>query len=94
VGERVNNLARVFNISAGFTRADDTFPKRIIDETIKEGGSSGQRISQEDLELMLNEYYEARNWSPDGVPSREKLAELDLPEAAALLAARGLLADD
>jgi aldehyde:ferredoxin oxidoreductase len=94
VGERVNNLARVFNISAGFTRADDTFPKRLMEETIKAGGSSGQRISEADLEQMLNEYYEARNWSPDGVPSREKLAELDLPEAAVLLAARGLLADD
>ena len=91
VGERVNNLARVFNISAGFTRADDTFPKRIMEETIKAGGSSGQRISEADLELMLDEYYEARNWSPDGVPSREKLAELDLPEAAVLLEARGLL---
>lgn len=91
VGERVNNLARVFNISAGFTRADDTFPKRIMAETIKEGGSSGQRISQEDLNLMLDEYYEARNWRQDGVPTRQKLAELDLPEAAAVLVARGLL---
>lgn len=91
VGERVNNLARVFNISAGFTRADDTFPKRIMDETIKAGGSKDQRISPEDLELMLNEYYQARNWRQDGVPTREKLAELDLPEAVALLTDRGLL---
>lgn len=93
VGERVNNLARVFNISAGFTRADDTFPKRIIEETIPEGGSKGHRIAREDLELMLNEYYEARNWTQDGVPTREKLAELDLPEALALLTDRGLLGD-
>jgi len=91
VGERVNNLARVYNISAGFTRADDNFPKRIMEEAIKEGGSKGQLIPEADLEIMLNEYYDARNWSQDGVPTREKLAELDLPEAVTLLEKRNML---
>ena len=49
VGERVNNLARVFNISAGLSRKDDTFPKRILTEPIKDGDSkvtiSPRRIS-------------------------------------------------
>ncbi|WKY48217.1 aldehyde ferredoxin oxidoreductase family protein [Eubacteriaceae bacterium ES3] len=85
VGERVNNLARVYNISAGFTRADDTFPERIMNEAIKEGGSKGQLISHDDLDLMLNEYYEARNWTNEGVPTPDKLDELDLPEAKEVL---------
>lgn len=85
VGERINNLARVFNISAGFIRADDTFPQRLMEEAIKEGASKGQLISATDLETMLNDYYDARNWSRDGIPTREKLDELNLPEAAELL---------
>ncbi|SKC84463.1 aldehyde ferredoxin oxidoreductase family protein [Maledivibacter halophilus] len=78
VGERVNNLARLYNISAGFSRKDDTFPERIMTEPIKEGPSKGQYISKEDLDKMLDEYYEARSWTKDGVPTLEKLKELDI----------------
>ena len=38
VGERVNNLAKAFNIREGFTRADDTFPERLMTEPLKDGG--------------------------------------------------------
>ena len=31
---------------------------------------------------MLDEYYEVRGWSSDGVPTRAKLEELDLGYAA------------
>lgn len=78
VGERVNNLARLFNISAGLTRKDDTFPKRILTEPLKAGDSKGQYIPQEDLDTMLDEYYQERGWSMDGVPTKEKLLELGI----------------
>ena len=39
-------------------------------------------IPQADLDLMLDEYYEARGWTPDGVPTRAKLEELRLGDAA------------
>ncbi len=79
-GERLNNVARAFNIrEAGMTRADDTLPNRLMTEIIKEGGSKGQLISQEDLDTMLNEYYTARGWDPQtGVPTRGKLESLGL----------------
>ena len=82
VGERVNNLARVFNILAGFTRADDDLPERLKTEPILEGASKGQTISQADLDFMLDEYYEARGWTKEGVPTRTKLEELRLGRAA------------
>lgn len=85
VGERVNNLARVFNIREGFTRGDDTFPERILTEPIREGGSKGCYISLDELNKMLDEYYTARGWTPEGVPTEEKLLSLGLEEAAALL---------
>ena len=67
VGERVNNLARAFNTLAGLTRADDDLPERLKTEPIPEGPAKGQMITQADLDLMLDEYYEARGWSPDGI---------------------------
>ncbi|MDO8472309.1 MAG: aldehyde ferredoxin oxidoreductase C-terminal domain-containing protein [Dehalococcoidia bacterium] len=30
---------------------------------------------------MLNEYYDRRGWSEEGIPTRKKLGELGLPEA-------------
>jgi aldehyde:ferredoxin oxidoreductase len=78
VGERVNNIARLFNIREGFTRADDTFPVRLMTEPIKAGASKGAVISQDDLKVMLDEYYEARGWSNQGVPSKAKLDELGI----------------
>lgn len=81
VGERVNNLARVFNGREGFGRADDTLPRRLMEESIKAGASAGQRIASEDLDLMLDEYYEARGWDKEtGMPTRAKLLELGLEE--------------
>jgi len=79
VGERINNLARAFNVREGFTRADDTLPERIMTEPLKAGGSKGQLLSKEDLKQMLDEYYTERGWDLNtGVPTREKLAELGL----------------
>ncbi len=82
VGERVNNLARAFNTLAGLTRADDDLPERLKTEPIPQGPAKGHMIPQADLDLMLDEYYEARGWTPDGVPERAKLEELRLGYAA------------
>ncbi|MBA7697345.1 hypothetical protein ES703_106010 [subsurface metagenome] len=78
IGERLNNIARLFNIGAGFTRKDDTFPKRLMTEPIKAGASKGQLISQKDLDEMLDEYYAVRGWDKDGTPTAAKLKELGL----------------
>jgi aldehyde:ferredoxin oxidoreductase len=82
VGERINNLARVFNTLAGFTRADDDLPERLKTEPILEGSSKGEMISQADLDFMLDEYYDARGWTRDGIPTRAKLEGLRLGYAA------------
>jgi aldehyde:ferredoxin oxidoreductase len=78
VGERVNNVARLFNIREGFTRADDTFPARLMTEPIKSGASKGAVITDDDLRIMLDEYYEARGWDKKGIPSKAKLDELGI----------------
>jgi aldehyde:ferredoxin oxidoreductase len=74
-GERLYNLKRVYNVSLGITRKDDTLPPRILTHRRGTGGAA-QCLPH--LGEMLSQYYEAREWSEDGVPTREKLSELGL----------------
>jgi aldehyde:ferredoxin oxidoreductase len=83
VGERMNNLARAFNVREGFTRSDDTLPERLMTEPLKAGASKGHLISKDDLDKMLDEYYEDRGWDiKTGAPTRKKLMELGLTYVA------------
>ncbi|MFZ5752866.1 MAG: aldehyde ferredoxin oxidoreductase family protein [Bacillota bacterium] len=75
VGERILNLERLFNVREGFSRKDDTLPKRFLEEAMKEGPSQGQTI---DLQSMLDEYYQAMGWSEDGIPREETIKRLGL----------------
>jgi aldehyde:ferredoxin oxidoreductase len=76
-GERVYNLARAFNVREGLTRADDTLPKRLLEEPLPEGAAEGHKV--EKLDQMLDAYYEFRGWDKKtGKPTPEKLKELGL----------------
>ena len=77
-GERIWNLARMFNVREGFSRKDDTLPGRIMEEPAPVGPAKGLKITQEILDKMLDEYYELRGWDKDGIPTDEKLKELGL----------------
>ena len=74
-GERVWNLERQFNLAAGLTMADDTLPKRILQEPAPSGVAKGL-VSR--LPEMLPEYYKQRGWSADGRPTAETLQRLGL----------------
>jgi aldehyde:ferredoxin oxidoreductase len=83
VGERINNLCRCFNVREGNTRKDDYLPRRFMEDPLPDGPSKGQRIPKEELENMLDNYYELRGWdTKTGIPKQEKLKELGLEEAA------------
>jgi aldehyde:ferredoxin oxidoreductase len=50
-----------------------------MEEAIKDGESKGHKISREELDLMLTDYYAARGWDPEtGALLRPKLEELGL----------------
>lgn len=73
-GERIYNLERYYNNLAGFDKREDDFlPKRFTDEPAS-GNSSGH-VSR--MDIMLEEYYQARGWK-DGVVPTEKLVELGI----------------
>lgn len=70
IGERIHNLERMINLKLGFTRKDDSLPPKLMQEVLGE-----EKI---ELDAMLNEYYEFRDWDSDGIPTKEKLRELEL----------------
>jgi aldehyde:ferredoxin oxidoreductase len=78
IGERTWNVERLFNLAAGLTKADDTLPRRLLQEPHKRGPSAGVVVN---LDAMLPVYYRERGWSEEGVPRPEKLAELGLASA-------------
>jgi len=79
IGERAYNLARVFNVREGVTRADDTLPPRLLEEPLTEGPAAGK--VNENLPAMLDKYYELRGWDKaTGKPTAAKLKQLGLEE--------------
>ncbi len=74
-GDRIYNLERVFNIEAGFSGADDTLPDRLLEEPLPDGPHKGEVAN---LDKLLPKYYSVRGWDEQGVPTEEKLSELDI----------------
>jgi len=74
-GERIYCIERTFNLEAGIDAAQDTLPKRLLEDPIPEGPSKGNvhRLSE-----LLPEYYVARGWDEKGVPTEDRLAKLGL----------------
>jgi len=79
IGERIWNLIRMINVREGITRKDDTIPKRFMEEPLPSGPAKGHRVTSEDLNRMLDDYYQLRGWDTEGKPTKAKLLELGLP---------------
>lgn len=75
IGERIWNLERLFNLKAGFTGADDTLPQRMLSEPIPDGPAKGGVCY---INKMLPQYYQLRGWDDKGIPTEQKLREMDL----------------
>jgi aldehyde:ferredoxin oxidoreductase len=71
IGERVNNLERMWNIREGMDGAYDTLPERMA--TLPD--ATGHTV---DVAEMLPEYYRLRGWDERGVPTPERLAQLKI----------------
>jgi aldehyde:ferredoxin oxidoreductase len=76
-GERTLCLERCFNVREGFDRKDDTLPKRMRTEPLKDAGpATGQTVKN--LDGLLDEFYDALGYTRQGIPSEAKLKELGL----------------
>ncbi|MFX1511592.1 MAG: aldehyde ferredoxin oxidoreductase family protein [Promethearchaeota archaeon] len=77
-GERIYTLEKLFNLREGATRADDFLPERMFSEPIPDGPAKGNLIRRKGYESMLEDYYTSRGWTKEGIPTKEKLLELDI----------------
>jgi len=83
IGERIWNMSRLFNVREGITVDDDTLPDRIFEEPLPlpQGlEQSSVKLSKTSFKQTLKDYYRLRGWDEYGIPSVEKLRELDLAE--------------
>ena len=82
IANRSRNLHRAYNLRLGLTRADEKPPE------------DHWRHRFPDLEEeLLTTYYTYKGWNYEGIPTRERLQELDLDYVAQDLIQRGLLKD-
>ncbi len=77
VVERGMTLARIFNLREGFSRSDDTLPRR-FSTSPAEGPLSDVTVDPAKLEQAQREYFRMLGWNEAGIPTHEKLAELDI----------------
>ncbi len=77
IGERILCLERSFNVREGFSRKDDTLPKRMQTEPLKNAGPATGQVFRK-LDTLLDEYYDALGYTRQGIPSTEKLKQLGL----------------
>jgi len=82
VGERVVNLKKAFNIREGWTMADDWLPPRVLEDPLPSGPGKGVRVTPEELRMLIQDYYAARGWTPEGLIPKSKLVALGLEDIA------------
>jgi aldehyde:ferredoxin oxidoreductase len=88
-GERINTVARLINIREGLSRKDDTLPWKVMNMPIPdEGPVKGAFVSQEELDLLLDDYYDSRGWTLEGVPTPAKLKELGMDDLLSIVKAK------
>jgi aldehyde:ferredoxin oxidoreductase len=84
--DRCMALLKLFNIRQGATRKDDYLSERHFTEPLFILGEETwlydyyhtRRLTKEDFEMLLDDYYEERGWDRNGIPTRKTLTELEL----------------
>lgn len=87
-GERIWNLYKILNAEIGFDRKHDEPPEAWF-EPVKTGDREialmdyyqTKRLTRDDLEKVLDEYYAERDWDiQTGLPAKDKLKSLGLED--------------
>jgi aldehyde:ferredoxin oxidoreductase len=61
---RIADMTRTFNIREGLKPEHDRLPQRLHKEPLP----SGQQLTEEELQSMIQDYYRLRGWDQNGVP--------------------------
>jgi aldehyde:ferredoxin oxidoreductase len=65
IATNITDDTRRFNLREGLTPEDDQLPRRFSKEVLPE---TGKTISEEQMAVLLREYYLARGWDEHGNP--------------------------
>ena len=85
-GERNFTLYKLLNIREGFNTRDQCSRIWLTPRQTPDGAKKlmdyhqTHELSEGDIEQLLDDYYEERGWNKNGIPTKEKLKELDLLE--------------
>jgi len=71
LAEKIYTMKQLFNTRLGVNRKDDALPKRFME--IPRMGNRTVNIEQ-----ALTEYYKLRGWDENGVPTAERMRELNI----------------
>ena len=78
IGERRLNMMRYFNAREGFTKKEDTLPKRLF-KPFTDGPSTGACVDEEKYNQAKEFYYDLAGWNKeDGNPTEGTLTKLSL----------------
>ena len=85
VGERIWNLTRLYwaRENEDFGRVWDLPAPRFYEDAPTSGATKGQITKIEDVNLLLDMYYEQRGWTTDGLPKPETIESLGLKAVVA-----------
>jgi aldehyde:ferredoxin oxidoreductase len=84
-GERISTLKKSFNIREGWKRTDDWLPARLLEDAASHEKARSGALSETKLKAMLDEYYEARGWTVEGLIPQSKLKALGLDNQPAMV---------
>jgi aldehyde:ferredoxin oxidoreductase len=84
-GERIITLARLINLREGLSRKDDTLPWKVMNQPIPDDGpAKGAMVTQDELDLLLDDYYQSRGWTLDGIPTKSQLNKLGMEDLSSI----------
>lgn len=66
IAARITDTTRHFNLREGLTHRDDRLPRRLHEMPLE----NGQRITPEEVQSMVDDYYRLRGWNAQGVPQQ------------------------
>lgn len=98
IASRSYNMLKILNFREGFTRKDDKFPERWFEPVMRHGETTyledyfGKRLTPEDCEKILGDYYDESGWDIElGIPTKKRLIEVGLGEIVHEMEKSGLL---
>lgn len=78
--KRIVSAKKLYNLREGWTAAEDTLPRRFLNEGLPLSNATDSRLPRERLQAMIEAYYGARGWSVTGQVPDDLIRQLELED--------------